>query len=65
MCCLPLLSKKGEWIMIKVKTMAEWPDEDYSYPLPDVSMKSLRYALLWLLNGIISVTLMKNIMKKE
>lgn len=23
--------------MIKVKTMAEWPDEDYSYPLPDVS----------------------------
>ena len=23
--------------MIKVKTMTEWPDEDYSYPLPDVS----------------------------
>ena len=54
--------------MVKIK-ITEWPgpDEDYSYPLPDVShiMKSLRYALLWLLNGIISVTLMKNIMKKE
>lgn len=23
--------------MIQVKTMTEWPDEDYSYPLPDVS----------------------------
>ncbi|HIS10902.1 MAG TPA: hypothetical protein IAA77_06660 [Candidatus Avibacteroides excrementipullorum] len=26
--------------MIKVKTMTEWPDEDYSYPLPDVSQYS-------------------------
>ena len=23
--------------MIQVKTMTEWPDEDYAYPLPDVS----------------------------
>lgn len=23
--------------MIQVKTMTEWPDEDYSYPLPNVS----------------------------
>ena len=23
--------------MIQVKTMTEWPDEDYRYPLPDVS----------------------------
>lgn len=23
--------------MIQVKTMTEWPDEDYTYPLPDVS----------------------------
>lgn len=23
--------------MIQVKTMTMWPDEDYSYPLPDVS----------------------------
>ena len=45
MCCLPLLSKKGEWIMIKVKTMAEWPDEDYNYPLPDVSHISKKKAL--------------------
>ena len=26
--------------MIKVKTMTEWPDEDYTYPLPDVSQYS-------------------------
>ena len=26
--------------MIQVKTMTEWPDEDYSYPLPDVSQYS-------------------------
>ena len=26
--------------MIQVKTMTEWPDKDYSYPLPDVSQYS-------------------------
>lgn len=26
--------------MIQVKTMTKWPDEDYSYPLPDVSQYS-------------------------
>lgn len=26
--------------MIRVKTMTEWPDEDYTYPLPDVSQYS-------------------------
>ena len=31
--------------MIKVKTMAEWPDEDYNYPLPDVSHISKKKAL--------------------
>ena len=30
--------------MMQVKTMAEWPDEDYSYPLPDVSHLSEKEA---------------------
>lgn len=31
--------------MLKVKTMTEWPDGDYSYPLPDVSHISRKKAL--------------------
>ena len=30
--------------MIRVKTMTEWPDEDYTYPLPDVSHLSEKEA---------------------
>ena len=30
--------------MIRVKTMTEWPDEDYSYPLPDISHLSEKEA---------------------
>ena len=30
--------------MIQVKTMTEWPDEDYTYPLPDVSHLSEKEA---------------------
>ena len=68
--------------MDSIKTMPYWSDEDYSYPLPDVSHLSRKKALKLRAkgidfvtfgfrdriksdDGIISVILMKNIMKKE
>lgn len=43
--------------MIKVKTMTEWPeDEDYSYPLPDVSHLSKKKALKLRTKGLIFIT---------
>ena len=38
--------------MIKAKTMTEWPDEDYSYPLPDVSQLSEKEAGRLRLKGV-------------